>query len=379
MLFDTSTKVELFDGMIFRIQEESFPSTKITAIYLNEDYSNDIPRRLLIKAVKTNKYIIYKNKNFEFVDMELPEIITMDFLKTCHLYKPEDLIISDLKWRYGVRNVLKSKNLVLLGHTGCGKTLFCTSLARVLKRPFFKFPMNAMQDPRSSLIGNTFFDTNSGTFFSESLFIKAIKTPNAIILLDELSRAHPDALNILMTVLDEDQRYLRIDESTDQDTVNVADGVSFIATANIGNEYTGTRVVDRAITDRFKTIEMELLTETQLFNLLKYKYPDVGDGNINILSKLYNSIKIMFNNEELSTMLSTRMSVEVCDLLNDGFNLLEALEITLLPLFSPDGGAASERVKVKNIMDSLIPTDDDVPLFPIDGVSPDNPFFKANN
>ena len=38
-------------------------------------------------------------------------------------------------------------------------------------------------------------------------------------------------------------------------------GVSFIATANIGMEYTATRVIDRAILDRFSLIEMDALSE----------------------------------------------------------------------------------------------------------------------
>ena len=107
--------------------------------------------------------------------------------------------------------------------------------------------MGSTQDPRATLIGNVHFEKSKGTYFSESLFVKAIQTPNAVILLDELSRAHPDAWNILMTVLDQGQRYLRLDEQDGQATINVAEGVTFVATANIGNEYTSTRVMDKAL------------------------------------------------------------------------------------------------------------------------------------
>ncbi len=95
---------------------------------------------------------------------------------------------------------------MLLGPTGCGKTLAAQSLVKSLKRPDYYFNLGATQDARATLIGNTHFNKESGTFFSESAFVKAIKTPNAIILLDELSRAHPEAANILMTVLDQNQQ-----------------------------------------------------------------------------------------------------------------------------------------------------------------------------
>jgi MoxR-like ATPase len=45
--------------------------------------------------------------------------------------------------------------------------------------------------------------------------------------------------------------------------VKVAEGVSFIASANIGNEYTATRQLDRALVDRFTIIEMDTLTQSE--------------------------------------------------------------------------------------------------------------------
>ena len=142
----------------------------------------------------------------------------------------------------------------MTGPAGCGKTMAAKSIVNALDRPDFYFNLGATQDPRATLIGNTHFSKEDGTYFSEALFVKAIQTENAVILLDELSRAHPEAHNILMTVLDEGQRYLRLDEADGAPTVKVAPGVTFIATANIGNEYTATRVLDRALLDRFTII-----------------------------------------------------------------------------------------------------------------------------
>jgi len=53
-----------------------------------------------------------------------------------------------------------------------------------LDRPDFYFNMGGTQDPRATLVGNVHFDKAKGTYFSESLFVKAIQTPNAVILLD---------------------------------------------------------------------------------------------------------------------------------------------------------------------------------------------------
>jgi hypothetical protein len=49
-------------------------------------------------------------------------------------------------------------------------------------------------------------------------------------------------------------------------------------------------------------------------------------------------------------MISTRMTVRLCELLADGFTLLEATEVAVLPFFDASGGADSERTFVKQII-----------------------------
>ena len=175
--------------------------------------------------------------------------------------RPKELVMSDLRWKYLVRSAMRSKNIMMTGPAGCGKTMAAKMLVEALDRPHFYFNLGATQDPRGTLIGNTHFNKETGTAFHESVFVKAIQTKDAIILMDEISRAHPEAWNILMTVLDQGQRYLRLDEHQDAPTIEVAEGVTFVATANIGNEYTATRAMDRALVDRFIVVEMETLNK----------------------------------------------------------------------------------------------------------------------
>ena len=187
----------------------------------------------------------------------------LNFIHNSYSLKPRGLMMNELKWKYLVRSGVRGKNIMMTGPAGCGKTMAAKALVNSLDRPDFYFNLGATQDPRATLVGNVHFEKSSGTYFSESVFVKAIQTPNAVVLLDELSRAHPDAWNILMTVLDYGQRYLRLDEQDGQATVKVADGVTFVATANIGNEYTSTRVMDKALMDRFTIVEMDVLNEEE--------------------------------------------------------------------------------------------------------------------
>ena len=279
--------------------------------------------------------------------------------------KPNGLFIEELKWKYLLRSAVRGKNILMTGPTGCGKTLAAQSLVKSLKRPDFYFNLGATQDARATLIGNTHFNKESGTFFSESAFVKAIKTPNAIILLDELSRAHPEAANILMTVLDAGQRYLRLDEAEGSPIIKVASGVTFIATANIGGEYTATRVMDRALMDRFVQIEMDLLDKENELALLKFKFPEADEYSLNALAEIADTTRQLIKTDasKISTIVSTRVNVEAAGLIYDGFTLFEAANIAILPYFSNDGGLDSERVFMTQLLQKYIKSDDESQLF----------------
>ena len=286
--------------------------------------------------------------------VEVPEAHEeiLNFIHSSYSLKPKMLMMSELKWKYLVRSGVRGKNIMMTGPAGCGKTMAAKSLVNSLDRPDFYFNLGATQDPRSTLIGNTHFDTKKGTYFSKSLFVEAIQTPNAVILLDELSRAHPDAWNILMTVLDYGQRYLRLDEQSGSDTIKVADGVTFVATANIGNEYTSTRVMDKALMDRFTIVEMDVLNEADESSLLNMMFPSVDSQVLNNVAKIASLTRTESNSEtaRITSGISTRTTVELAGLLYDGFSLEESAEVSIYPQYDDTGGVDSERTFVKQIV-----------------------------
>ena len=290
--------------------------------------------------------------NTSSVEVPTDHAEVLNFIHTSYSLKPRNLMMSELKWKYLVRSGVRGKNIMMTGPAGCGKTMAAKSLVNSLDRPDYYFNLGATQDPRSTLIGNTHFDSKKGTYFSESLFVKAIQTPNAVILLDELSRAHPDAWNILMTVLDYGQRYLRLDEANGTDTIKVADGVTFVATANIGNEYTSTRVMDKALMDRFTIVEMDVLNEEDETTLLNYMFPSVDSVLLGNVAKIATLTRTESNSEtaRITSGISTRTTVELCGLLFDGFSLEEAAEVSIYPQYDNTGGVDSERTFVKQIV-----------------------------
>ena len=98
-------------------------------------------------------------------------------------------------------------NFLLIGPTGTGKTELCKLLAQALQMKLLRFDMSEYQEKHSvaKLIGAPpgyvgYDDSNLGG----GLLISEIeRNPHAIILMDEIEKAHPDVSNLLLQIMDE--------------------------------------------------------------------------------------------------------------------------------------------------------------------------------
>ena len=348
---------------------------KVKAIDVLSDqpyYIEDRPdmKQRVERAINFKQYLaIYQRgtrNGFEYIDqndMIWGDQTTKEAKPVTMINKPDDFIISDLKWKYLTRCIDKGKNLMFIGPAGTGKTQIVFKAAEALDKPIFYFNLGSTQDVRSALIGSTYF--KDGTYFEESAFVNAIKTPGSVILLDEISRANPEAWNILMPVLDVNIRKLRLDEKENSPVINVADSVSFISTANIGFEYTSARMLDRALADRFNIVEMDILDKEEEMKLLAMKHPDLKSELNEALCDISFKIRMECEreNSKLSSTLSTRTLLESAEMLVDGFTIDEVAELILYPQYPNDGGVDSERIYIRQLVQKYIQKGDKEDLF----------------
>ena len=68
--------------------------------------------------------------------------------------------------------------------------------------------------------------------------------------------------------------------------------------------------------------------------------------------KVANEVRKQYKDQELSTSISVRHTLQTASLVVDGFDLINAIECVVMPLFE-DSIGASEHAKVKSIISAF--------------------------
>ena len=264
---------------------------------------------------------------------------------------PEEFKFADSTTFYSMlRNIYRGKSVLVTGPSGCGKSSLGKILAEITNKPYYAFNFGDTMNPSAKLLGDTKYDSKTGTWFKPSRFVSALRDKRgAFIMLDEVTRDRTgDLANILMPVLD-GQRYLALDESEDADTVEIDDGAFFFATANIGREYLGaSHDLDRAWKDRFTggIYELEYLPANKELELLMIRSPTLDEKDGAHITDFASRVRALYKAEELNTSVSTRMCLTAAELVVDGMDMLEALKMVCLPFYPIQGGDDTERVRI---------------------------------
>jgi len=177
--------------------------------------------RLRLKGVKDGKIdheeIIHEISNMTGISIEqlsqkqASNLKTLDEKMKLQVFGQDKAIstITDkiLVARAGLKSLNKPVgSFLFLGPTGCGKTETARQLAKTLGVELLRFDMSEYQEKHSiaKLIGSPpgyvgYEDSNMGG----GMFVNEVeKHPHAVVLFDEVEKAHRDVSNMLLQVMD---------------------------------------------------------------------------------------------------------------------------------------------------------------------------------
>lgn len=250
----------------------------------------------------------------------------------------------------GLHSILKNsilrrkRNIMLLGPTGVGKTELMTYMSRELGMPITIFDMGTMSDPIMSLVGSHVIKNVEGSVVSKfvpSRFSQVIQKPG-IVLLDEISRAPAAANNLLFPCLDF-RRELPMEYSfEDCAPIKIHENCIFIATANLGSQYTGTHKLDKALINRFLVLEIDHLDSKGIDNIIK-KYK-ISTGDRNKVAEVYKNINKSHDDFVSSFSLTIRDLKNICEMVEDGFTIYDSYYSVCKGIGGKEGLASIDKI-----------------------------------
>ena len=297
-----------------RIKNEILPKLKDKLDELSKNSKNGI-----LSDTVTSDDIA--NVISKWTNIPISKVISSEKDKILNLYdnlkkrvKGQDKalkLVSDaiIRSRSGIKDPNKPiGTFMFLGPTGVGKTEVARSLAYELfddEKHMIRIDMSEYMEKYSvsRLIGAApgYVGYEEGGQLTE----KVRRNPYSIVLFDEIEKAHPDVLNLLLQILDEG----RLTDSNGR-TVNFKNTI-IIMTSNVGSEYVLSNEEDKITSELNKYFRPEFLNrldEIIVFNKLNKE--DLGEILDNILSEIEHrlidiNVKINLTNEAKEYFINT--------------------------------------------------------------------------
>lgn len=347
-------------GVIYYTDKYIFDSKKFTFVFqgIPNIASDDDLNDLFVKKCQFDPTMDYDLNDDEQTEVRITKdedgtvkkIVEsenfIDTLPDCPNVENTGFYIENKNWKYIVRNIMRKKPTLLMGPTGTGKTELILMACKQLGINCEVHDMGAMQDPLTDLLGCHRIKDGSSTF-DYAKFVSDVQKPG-VILLDELSRAPLMTNNILFPCLDSRRELpLAIADSEGPRSVKVHPDCVFIATANIGSEYSGTQEIDAALMNRFLPLKVDYMPAKNEIEVLR-KRCNISEDDAATIVKFANVMRQENRKGSIMYPVSTRENIAMGEMIADGFDMIDAVNFVICNKFN------DEDVKpVKQLMMTL--------------------------
>lgn len=253
-----------------------------------------------------------------------------------------------------VSDIGENRRVMLIGHTGAGKTSLIEQIAARSGHPVLRVNMNG-QTSVSDFVG-VWTVKGGQTEWIDGVLPYALKT-GAWLIVDEIDFAEPSILAVLTAVLEPGGRLLLKEKGNE--IVPPHPQFRLFATANTAGAmgefrhlYLGANPLNEAFLDRWRVYQIEYLPPRQELQVLRGRIGDaLPEGWLEAMVAVAGDCRAAFERQELSCTFSTRRLIDWATLTIRHLDPLAAAEPVILAKINPTD-AALIRALIRQRLDT---------------------------
>ncbi|HSA28868.1 MAG TPA: MoxR family ATPase [Phycisphaerae bacterium] len=232
-----------------------------------------------------------------------------------------------------------NERVFLYGPSGTGKSSLVRQIAAMVKRPVRRVSLNG-ETSVADFIGHWTVNGNKETVFVKGILPQAMQE-GFILQMDEVDAMQPEVGFILQQILEPHGHLLLTD--TGEDISPHAD-FRLVATANTlgfgsdsGLYASGTHVLNFSWLDRWDVVvHIDYLPADDEVKLLQSRYPAVKKDLLKCMVKAASDLRQSYEQEQLTTVITTRRLLALCARLERGSDFRRALAVCVLNKVPPE-------------------------------------------
>lgn len=259
-----------------------------------------------------------------------------------------------------VMNLLSDKapqKVMMIGPSGYGKTSIGEQMSKEWEKTFLRWDCGNIRDPeeffgfRGATDGST-INADGQNIFVKSEFTEVIEKGNCVVVLDEVNRCDPYISNALFPLLDHSAK-----TNVAGYEIKVGQGVVFIATVNLGHQFTGTFTLDTALTNRFGVKILVGPLPKKLESRILISRCGVSMSQAEEILTIFAELRVLNKKNELAIDASTRTSIQVSSLVGAGLELKQAITYVIVNSLEEE-----EAKKVADVVSSKLMSEGEKPF-----------------